>query len=81
MTHVKEEALRQCDVSTAAWRLALDTATGQRIPQDAATRTLIAAGADPDTAAALAARALQITPDDEQKTVELTNSPKIEGSA
>lgn len=81
MTSVKAEAFRQCDVVSTAWRLALDTATGQRIPQDAATRTLIAAGADPDTAAALAARALQITPDDGRKTVELTNSLKIEGSA
>lgn len=57
------DALRQFDVTTAAWRLTLDTASGKRIHRDAATRTLIAAGADPATAATLA---LEIVPDDER---------------
>lgn len=81
MTQTEAEALRQCDVTAAAWRLTLDAATGKQIPRDAATKTLIAAGADPYEAAALAAYALQITPDDEQASTELTNGQKIEGSA
>jgi hypothetical protein len=52
MTSVAE-LLQQVDVTTAAWRLALDVSNGKQIHRDAAVRTLIAAGATAETAATL----------------------------
>lgn len=50
MTLTTAEALRQCDVTTAAWRLTIDASQGKPIHQNAAINTLIIAGADPETA-------------------------------
>ncbi|MUL50066.1 hypothetical protein FZI97_29960 [Mycobacterium sp. CBMA360] len=45
-----EEALLRHDVTSAAWRLMLDAAYGQQIHRRAARRTLLAAGADLESA-------------------------------
>lgn len=55
-----DEALLRYDITSAAWRLMLDAAYGQQIHRRAARRTMLAAGADLESATEWAELAVDI---------------------
>ncbi|MCX8559229.1 hypothetical protein OS121_29725 [Mycolicibacterium mucogenicum] len=74
-----DEALLRYDVTSAAWRLMLDAAYGQQIHRRAARRTLLAAGADLESATEWAELAADIARS-ARKKAKTAEPPPLPGS-